>query len=290
MDTELLKTFLAVQQSGHFGRAAEDLFVTQAAVSARIKLLESLLGSPVFSRYRNNLQLTDTGERLVPHAQSVLAAWDGTLRDLASPDSAPIALRIGAPPTLWDVFLQQSVLPTLIGDDGPPVQAEVISSEQLQRRLLERTVDLTFQFVPAKNSAIKSIVLPSIKLMLVASEPRDINSETALSDYIKIDWGSSPDHPINPVSWRSARLQTGLVPLALDLMLRQGGCAYLPEPRVAGYLGRLLHRVAGAEARAQPIVACYHQNSNIQPQILRVIEQARDELQSSNRPATPESP
>ncbi len=39
MDTDLLKTFLEVSKTRHFGKAANNLFVTQAAVSARIKHL-----------------------------------------------------------------------------------------------------------------------------------------------------------------------------------------------------------------------------------------------------------
>ena len=58
MDTELLKTFLEVNRTRHFGKAAENLYLTQSAVSARIKLLEDLLGTPLFSRARNNVQLT----------------------------------------------------------------------------------------------------------------------------------------------------------------------------------------------------------------------------------------
>ncbi len=44
MDIQLLKTFLEVKATRHFGRAAENLYLTQAAVSARIKQLETVLG------------------------------------------------------------------------------------------------------------------------------------------------------------------------------------------------------------------------------------------------------
>ena len=42
MDIDLLKTFVEVNRMRHFARAAENLFVTSAAVSARVKQLESL--------------------------------------------------------------------------------------------------------------------------------------------------------------------------------------------------------------------------------------------------------
>lgn len=45
MDTELLRTFIEVSKTRHFGRAAENLYLTQSAVSFRIRQLEQQLGS-----------------------------------------------------------------------------------------------------------------------------------------------------------------------------------------------------------------------------------------------------
>ena len=53
MDTELLKTFLEVSRTRHFGRAAEALYLTQSAVSFRIRQLENQLGVNLFTRHRN---------------------------------------------------------------------------------------------------------------------------------------------------------------------------------------------------------------------------------------------
>ena len=66
MDTELLRTFLEVRQTGHFARAARNLSLTQAAVSARIKQLETLVGQQLLTRARNNVQLTEAGRQLLP--------------------------------------------------------------------------------------------------------------------------------------------------------------------------------------------------------------------------------
>lgn len=74
MDTELLKTFLEVQKTGHFGKAAEHLYLTQSAVSFRIRQLEQNLGTSLFHRSRNNIQLTQAGETLLPYALSVVQA------------------------------------------------------------------------------------------------------------------------------------------------------------------------------------------------------------------------
>lgn len=60
MDTELLKTFLEVSRTRHFGRAAEALYLTQSAVSFRIRQLENQLGVNLFTRHRNNIRLTSS--------------------------------------------------------------------------------------------------------------------------------------------------------------------------------------------------------------------------------------
>ena len=83
MDIQLLRTFLELDRTRHFGKAAESLFVTQSAVSARIRLLEETLGVPLFIRRRNELQLTGAGERLKRHAETIVSAWQRALTDAA---------------------------------------------------------------------------------------------------------------------------------------------------------------------------------------------------------------
>ncbi|MBX4390006.1 LysR family transcriptional regulator, partial [Mycobacterium tuberculosis] len=58
MDTELLKTFLEVSRTRHFGRAADGRYLRESAVSFRIRQLENQLGVKLFTRHRNNIRLT----------------------------------------------------------------------------------------------------------------------------------------------------------------------------------------------------------------------------------------
>ena len=63
MNTDLLRTFLEVAKTRHFGHAAENLYLTQSAVSSRIRQLETTVGVPLFTRQRNNILLTPSGDR-----------------------------------------------------------------------------------------------------------------------------------------------------------------------------------------------------------------------------------
>lgn len=69
-----IESFLAVVRRGTVSRAAETLFVTQPALTARIQSLERELGSPLFARSGRGLRLTDAGRAFLPHAERVEAA------------------------------------------------------------------------------------------------------------------------------------------------------------------------------------------------------------------------
>jgi DNA-binding transcriptional LysR family regulator len=72
MEVDQLKTFVAVVTFGGFRRAAEVLFVSQPAVSARIKALERSLGVTLFERRREGLVLSVAGRALRAHAEHLL--------------------------------------------------------------------------------------------------------------------------------------------------------------------------------------------------------------------------
>ncbi len=72
MDTQLLQAFAAVAENSSFSAAAEELHLTQPAVSKRIALLESQLDCSLFDRIGRSIALTEAGRALLPHAQTVL--------------------------------------------------------------------------------------------------------------------------------------------------------------------------------------------------------------------------
>jgi len=72
MDTQLLQAFAAVAELGSFSSAAEQLHLTQPAISKRIALLEQQLDCSLFDRIGRQITLTEAGRALLPHSQIVL--------------------------------------------------------------------------------------------------------------------------------------------------------------------------------------------------------------------------
>ena len=86
MDTQNLRAFMLVAESGSFSLAAEKLHLTQPAVSKRVALLEDQLGTGLFDRIGRNISLTEAGQALLPHARAVqleLEAAEQSVRDLS---------------------------------------------------------------------------------------------------------------------------------------------------------------------------------------------------------------
>ncbi|MCO4838029.1 MAG: LysR family transcriptional regulator [Oceanospirillaceae bacterium] len=84
MDSLALKAFLAVAEQGSFSRAADELFLTQPAVSKRIVKLENQLNIRLFDRIGRNVSLTVAGQHLLPKAKSILEAMDDTKDELTN--------------------------------------------------------------------------------------------------------------------------------------------------------------------------------------------------------------
>ncbi|MBK6286464.1 MAG: LysR family transcriptional regulator [Gammaproteobacteria bacterium] len=95
MDTQLLAAFIAVAGAASFSQAAEQLHLTQPAISKRIAQLEQLLGARLFDRIGRRVSLTESGARLLPRAERSLREIEETtraIRDLSGQVSGRLSL------------------------------------------------------------------------------------------------------------------------------------------------------------------------------------------------------
>lgn len=73
MDLNNLQAFTSVAEQGSFSRAAEELFLTQPAISKRVAALEDELETRLFDRIGHNITLTEAGQTLLPRAKRILS-------------------------------------------------------------------------------------------------------------------------------------------------------------------------------------------------------------------------
>ena len=129
-----LRVFLAVAEHRHFRRAAEQLFLSQPAVSRQVAELEADLGRPLFVRGTRQASLTEAGEQLREAVTPLLAQLDGALARLRQGDDpATVPVAIGAVPTL-----SANLLPAFVATMAKEQPALALALHELpQHRLLE---------------------------------------------------------------------------------------------------------------------------------------------------------
>lgn len=259
MDSGLLKAFLEVYRSRHFGHAAKNLFISQSAVSARIKQLEDELGIRLFTRDRNNIELTSAGKKFLHYAENILNTWNRAKQDIAIPEGIDTLLNVAALPSIWDIFLDDWLSWVHKNDTKIALQVSVMQSDSLIRNLLDGSLDLGFVLDPPKTPQLLVKELVPVPLILVSSEADTSTSEAVNQDYIFVDWGTSfgmvharqyPD--IAPPALRAS---TGRI--ALSFLYNCGGSAYLPEAMVCDELGSALFKVEGAPVFHKEAYAVY---------------------------------
>jgi DNA-binding transcriptional LysR family regulator len=106
LDVDLLKTFLAIADSGSFTRAAEEVNKTQSAVSMQMKRLEELVGRPLFARDGRQSRFTADGERLIEYARRIVSLNDEAVAAFTKPELTG-TLRFGTPDDYADRFLPE---------------------------------------------------------------------------------------------------------------------------------------------------------------------------------------
>lgn len=258
MDFDLVRTFLAVYETGNFNRAAEQLNVTQSTVSSRIQNLEDQVGQTLFQRSRAGTAVTAAGRRFHQHATTLMRVWLHARQEMVLPEVLEQVVTVGGQFTLWDELLVRWLpwmrrhLPEVA------IRAEIGTPEFLMQRLVDGTLDIGVMYSPQSRAGFTVDRLLDDRLVAVATDP---NSPGPGDDgYIYVDWGPEflaehaqafPDAPLPAVT-----VSHGM--LALTHMLNYGGSAYLPLRTVLVHLnaGRL-HRAKGAPAFRRPAYVVY---------------------------------
>lgn len=113
-----LRYFWAIAREGSLTRAAEQLHVSQSALSIQLRQLEERLGQPLFERTGRRLELTEAGQIALDHAESIFRTGEELLSTLAGRMSASRQrFRVGSAATLSRNFQLEFLRPLLSRDD-----------------------------------------------------------------------------------------------------------------------------------------------------------------------------
>lgn len=143
LDSRQLRTFVALARTGSFTRTAQEVFLSQSAVSHSMKALESDVGCRLLDRLGKKVALTQAGEQLLQHAQKILSEMEsarGSLVQLGKWGKG--RLRLGASTTAC-----QHLIPPVLREFKGKYPDYVITLEagdtlDLVGSLLQHRIDL----------------------------------------------------------------------------------------------------------------------------------------------------
>ncbi len=286
MDIELLRTFLEVERLRHFRKASEELFVTQAAVSSRIKLLEEKLGVSLFIRQNRQIDLTPEGHRFKRYAERLIAEWRKACHDVSLGETGS-QLAVGGTIRVWDAGMQEWVHDVHRAYPDLALILESHTPETLVRRLLDGQLDLGFIMEPPQIDTLNLIEVAQLELVMVTTNP-DADLEQAMGKgYIWIDWGLSvalQSQRLYPDA-QQPTLRIANASVALEFILEFGGAGYLASREIAGEVkdGELFP-VKGAERIQRSVYAIHPVRTDRLELINEVIGEFRYRVSLPKRP------
>lgn len=190
MSIRLLRTFVAISETGSFAAAAKRTFVTQAAVSQQIKRLEEAIDTPLFIRGKRSPAMTQAGLALVPQAREILLRYDQFIASARSKSLVAGEIRIGAVPSVMSSLVPLAL--KKIRDEFPGIHIRIVPnlSADLLTQVHRGEVDAAIMSAPAKRQAgLRWSPLADETMMLVTSVDEaetDVNRLLTTRPYLRM--------------------------------------------------------------------------------------------------------
>jgi len=144
---ELLRTFVAIADLGNFTKAAQELELTQPAISAQMKRLQQLMGGEIFRKSTTGFSVSDKGTMLEVYARRILALNDQIMA-FAGAASEEWTIRLGIQSIFADRVLIAVIHDCTAAYGADRVQFACDSAPSFAKRLASGYVDLAFIVAP----------------------------------------------------------------------------------------------------------------------------------------------
>lgn len=164
MTLDQLITFLWVSRLGGVRRAAQEMNISQPAVSGRIAALEQSLGLQLFERAQRGVTLTKKGVLLRDYVEKIVDLVEGIKADVVPPEAEDSLLRIGVAETIVQLWLPKFL--SALYEAYPRIRVEIVVdvSVNLRQQLMERSLDLALMMGPISDHTVDNVDLPPVAL------------------------------------------------------------------------------------------------------------------------------
>ncbi|QDC09402.1 LysR family transcriptional regulator [Oceanicola sp. D3] len=157
IDTDLIRTFLAIHDTGSFSAAAKAVLRTPSAVSMQVKRLEEQLGRVLFERLPREVRLTGDGEAFLAYAEEIMRVSEAAIARFAG---TPMAgeVRLGAPGDMGANALPVILKRFATSHPGVHVRVTLDTSARLVEAARAGELDVTLHTVCADEGGPGRVV------------------------------------------------------------------------------------------------------------------------------------
>ncbi|MEM6634369.1 MAG: LysR family transcriptional regulator [Pseudomonadota bacterium] len=141
LDLDLLRTLVAIAETGNFSKAAATVHRTPSAVSMQVKKIEDIVGRSVFMRDSRSVTLTPDGTFLLQHARRMLAMNREALARFVQPGLSGV-VRLGAPDDVAERFLPSMLRRFAETHPSVTINVTVDGSADMRRLLRNGSLDM----------------------------------------------------------------------------------------------------------------------------------------------------
>ena len=263
MDIELARTFVEIVSTGSFIKAAERLHVAQTTVSARVRLLEQLLGRPLFVRNKAGATLTPAGEQFLRFAPTFVQLWQRRRQQVAVPEGHRAVLTVGSEVSLWQPLLVEWVRAMRRAHPDIALRVHVDVPAGFDHPCGSWTCGHRHHVRAPPPAWLGNRPLDGGRARPDNDEFRSYRADDP--KYVHVEWG--PDFSLHhAVSFPDCipSLVVNLGPLALNYVLSEGGSGYFRMNAIKPYLkSGALHLVPQAPHFAFPVYAVHSANVDV---------------------------
>ncbi len=164
-----LQIFQTVCRCMSITRAAEQLNMTQPAVSIAIRELESFYGARLFDRLNRRIYLTDAGHSLEHYAKTILEDFSESVTTLRE-GKQRLHLRVGANITAAETFLPELLVRLQESVPGLTLQTEIGNTAEIDRRLRDNEIDAAILDETAPRPDLESRPLRTVEMYAVCAD------------------------------------------------------------------------------------------------------------------------
>lgn len=176
-----LELFVAVAQHGQINRAADEMLISQPALSRQISALEKSVGAPLFERHSRGVSLTKAGEILLEEALRTINRMQSVVDEIQSGEHLITSINIGVPPGVPIDWLRAQ-----LQDIDPDTRISLIESPTDEQLKLLKQRELDIGLCRRQSEAFATSLVHSQTLGIVVRRGSELHHKIAGRDTAKL--------------------------------------------------------------------------------------------------------